>query len=346
MKVDERVDIKENRILDLSKEILEILLIDRTTGKNIIWATDNYKKNGKGYGEKDKITVEKITGYNGNVIKPRTKKSKTEQMHRTKDKAEVFTPSWICNNMNNLVDDSRLYKSAFNESSKEGKWKSNKNKIKFKKTYTWQDYVKENVLEITCGEAPYLVSRYDTVTGDILDIKDRIGLLDRKLRVVNENIDDPKKNKKKWLEWVKESYKHTYGYEWQGDSLLIARENLLYTFIDYYEMVYKKQPLNDELYEIAEIISWNIWQMDGLKGVAPYSCKQEKKTKVKTLFDFMGGDNQKKERIKEQVVHCKGCESKDVLSGINKHNGIYCKIMDWDENKVIKFVELLENVER
>lgn len=49
MRADERIDIKENIILELSEEILELLLIDRTTGKNIIFATDNYKKYGKGY---------------------------------------------------------------------------------------------------------------------------------------------------------------------------------------------------------------------------------------------------------------------------------------------------------
>ena len=43
------------------------------------------------------------------MIKPRIKKSKAEQIHRTKDKAEVFTISLVCNNMNNLVDEARLY---------------------------------------------------------------------------------------------------------------------------------------------------------------------------------------------------------------------------------------------
>lgn len=131
MMLDERVDVKENTIFNLDPEILGILLIDRTTNKNIIWATDNYKKYGKGYGIKDKITIEKITGYNGNIIKPRIKKSKAEQNHRTKEKAEVFTQSWVCNNMNNLIDDNRLYKNAFNKETKDRKWTSTKTKIKF-----------------------------------------------------------------------------------------------------------------------------------------------------------------------------------------------------------------------
>ncbi|MEE3499435.1 MAG: restriction endonuclease subunit M, partial [Ruminococcus bromii] len=52
---------------------------------------------------------------------------------------------------------------------------------------SWQDYIKDTRLEMTCGEAPYLVSRYDAITGEDIAVSDRIGLLDRKLRIVGEN---------------------------------------------------------------------------------------------------------------------------------------------------------------
>ena len=45
----ELVDIKENNIINVDYEILSILLKDRTTKKNIIWATDNYESHGPGY---------------------------------------------------------------------------------------------------------------------------------------------------------------------------------------------------------------------------------------------------------------------------------------------------------
>src|SRR5574344_2636743 len=101
--LEEKVDVKENSIINIDFELLSILLKDNTTEKNIIWATDNYKNHGMGYGFKDEIKSELITGYCGMVIKPRTKKSKVEQTMRIKEKAEVFTPSWICNNQNNLI---------------------------------------------------------------------------------------------------------------------------------------------------------------------------------------------------------------------------------------------------
>ena len=53
-------------------------------------------------------------------------------------------------------------------------------------------------MEISCGEAPYLVSRYDTVTGKWIEVGDRIGILDRKIRIINENAD----GEQEWMKWV------------------------------------------------------------------------------------------------------------------------------------------------
>jgi len=185
-------------------------------------------------------------------------------------------------------------------------------------------------MEITCGEAPYLVSRYDTTNGEYIPIENRIGLLDRKLRVVSENthsIDE-------WLKYAELAYKSIYGFEWQGDSLLLAREALLVSFVEYYQYKFQSMPQSETLLQIAYIISWNIWQMDGLKFVVPKSCHDEKTTHV-GLFDTT-----------EEIVHCEGCSKKNYF----KHNGIYCLIMDWEEKdaetgecgKTIRFVDLMK----
>ena len=38
------VDVKENSILKLDSTLLDILLKDNSSGKNILWATDDYVK--------------------------------------------------------------------------------------------------------------------------------------------------------------------------------------------------------------------------------------------------------------------------------------------------------------
>ncbi len=85
------VDIKENSVMELDSELLTILLHDKNSGKNIIWATEDYSGYGYGFGKADEIYVRSITGANGNIIRPRTEKTKKEQQIRIKDKAEVFS---------------------------------------------------------------------------------------------------------------------------------------------------------------------------------------------------------------------------------------------------------------
>lgn len=321
--MQDNADIKENTILKLSYDLLNILLQDHTTNKNIIWGTDNYSQRGNGYQFHNPITIHSITGDNGDIIKPRVKKSKKEQEKRVREKAEVFTPSWICNKQNNLVDNAWFGKKNIFNIEKEKKWKSKKRKVVFptKTGKSFEDYIKDTRLEVSCGEAPYLVSRYDNVTGEIIDIENRIGLLDRKFRIINENI----KNEKEWNKYVEIAYKNIYGFEYQGDNLLIARENLLFTYIDNYIYKFNKEPSLEQLINIAEIISWNIWQMDGVKLVIPKSCKNEENINY-SFFD-------------KQITQdkCIGCQRNDY----RKHNGIYCKIMNWETNRKIKYISLL-----
>ena len=324
-------DIRENDIQAYDLALMPLLLLDRTRttegeSHNIIWATDNYLKNGPEYAEWGEITVESVTGANGLVLRPRVDKTKEEQERRSREKAEVFTPAWICNRQNNLVDCAwfGVGESPFNTETDTG-WVSKPEPVPFPTAdgKTWQDYVKDIRLEMTCGEAPYLVSRYDAITGTDIAVPDRIGLLDRKLRVVSENTSD----EKEWLKWTAEAYKAIYGFEWQGDNLVLARESLVYTFLDFYQAKFGKLPAKAQTRKIAEIVSWNLWQMDGLKGVIPGSC-YDKVTKEYTLFG---------EEI-EYVEKCEGCEKDDIY----KHNGIYCRIKDWGARKTVRFIDLLK----
>jgi hypothetical protein len=240
--------------------------------------------------------------------------------------AEVFTPSWICNKQNNLVDDAwfgreNVFNTEIDTPDGSHSWIATTDKITFPEGKTWMDYVNDTRMEITCGEAPYLVSRYDTVTGEPIDIDRRIGLLDRKLRVIGENTE----TSGDWLKATKEAYHSIYGYEWQGDNLVLAREALLYTFIDYYEAKFGKKPQLKSLLSIAYIVSWNIWQMDGLKGVVPDSCSMQPKeekhdTQLSLFFDDMP-----EPEAEPTLFECPGCQNKDIT----KHNGIYCIIRDW-----------------
>nr|WP_304937730.1 Eco57I restriction-modification methylase domain-containing protein [Dubosiella newyorkensis] len=291
--------------------ILEKLLIDKTTRKNIIWATDSYSEYGDSYCDRYEITLGALQGINPILIQPRAFKAIETQQQRTKSKAEVFTPSWIVNKMISHLDEEWFGRPNIFNVEDEQSWKSNTEKIDFKER-NWKDYVVQTVLEITCGEAPFIVSRYNASTGEIIPIEDRIGILDRKLRVVTENTG----NEEDWLKWTKRAFESVYGYEYQGDNLLIGRINLLMTFLDYYQSVWKKDADKSLLVAITNIITWNFWQMDGLNGTVPLGVPKPLVEQM-TLFDIEEEQDEKaplckvrKWRTKKTILY-KGIETKE-----------------------------------
>lgn len=74
------IDILEEDIICIDVNLLKILLKDRTTNKNIIWATDDYIELGNGFLSSEQITIEEITGIYGTVIQPRITKEKMNKI--------------------------------------------------------------------------------------------------------------------------------------------------------------------------------------------------------------------------------------------------------------------------
>ena len=327
-------EIFDNDILgDYGHDVLEALLVDHsvTTAKNdgrahhIFWATDDYESRGDGYHFFDEITLEAITGANSDVVVPRVLKRKELKKKRVKEKAEIFTPSWMCNFMVNNLDERFFgYREVFNkEINDRHNWVVNRRKIAMPEGKTWQEFVKIRWMEYCCGEAPFIVSRYDTTTGDAIPIERRIGFLDRKLRIVSENTE----GEEAWLEGARMAYQNTLGNEWAGDSLLLARENLLYTFSEYFVDRFGHQPTKEWMKIIADIISWNIMQMDGLKLVVPCTCHDVVTTNL----------------LGEKEVHpCPGCKAKDA----RKHNGIPVLVKSWSTGLAVPLRMCLKSNKR
>ena len=234
-------------------DVLKELLKDRTTRRNILWATDSYRALGEGFSPSDVIKPNVIT-HADSIIIPRVLKARAEQKQRTKGKAEVFTPVWVIKKQNDLVNEEYTDR-------------------------TLNQYLETMWLEITCGEAPYMCTRYDTVTGDAVPINERVGFVDRKLQRLSKEVDD----KALWMEKARKAYRYSYGYEYQGDSLFLARENLIQTYIDYYVDKFGENPDESELKVIAKIISFNVFQMDGLKYTLPAVNEVAKDTMVKIM---------------------------------------------------------------
>lgn len=230
----------------LEPEILDLLLMDQTMKENIVWGyeTEDHKT-------EDPVTTDQVQS---GLVLPRFAKEELERRQRTRKNAEVFTPPKICREMIDALD---VY---FSKDAEEGEDED-------LSEADLMEYLQATWLEITCGEAPFLISRYEMTTGVPLKIPFRYGILDRKLYQLAAYPEV----KERWYALVLIAYRSVYGYELLGDNVCLARMNLLQTFLDYSE--WAGMPSDtitaDQLKTAAEIISWNIWQMDGLTGLVP-----------------------------------------------------------------------------
>lgn len=249
------VDISEEGIANDSGTLLTILLKDRTTNKNIVWASPSYEGMGKPFCADQPIKKNLIIGPYDSIIQPRVEKNKRNQELRTRKRGEVFTPPWLVDKQVSIV----------------------MNEVR---DNSFESFIALRWLELACGEGPYIVTRYDSITGDIIPVNKRVGFLDRKL----QRIAEQSTTEKEFIKWSKIAYESSYGYELQGDSLLLARENLLLSFCEHYNHKFNKLPTMKVIKQIATIVSYNIFQMNGLTMQTPYSDKTKKSIQL-NLFD-------------------------------------------------------------
>ena len=277
--------------------VLDTLLKDKSTGKNIIWATDPPKELQtvmyEPVTDRSQITTQQLGLTHYEVVLPRMMKQTDTQQQRTRKKGEVFSPAWVCNKMNNALDADWFRALGAEESAGQFTvelpqgWQTVETPVQFPackgRTPAWVRYVQSRRLEVTCGEAPFLASRYDAATGEMIPIARRIGILDRKLRVVSENA----ATEDEWRKYATHAVQSTYGYEYQGDNLLLARVNLLLTYAEHLQARWQRKPTKEELQPIANIISWNLWQMDGLHLSVP-GGKPQPEAEQLDLFSMFG----------------------------------------------------------
>lgn len=237
--------------------------------RNIVWATQDYED--LGIHADQQITLD-VLNANPGLITPRTTKARDAQAVRTKKRAEIFTPAWLVNFQNDVVDHAwsaghEPYDDAIPDASAGIVRPLRPTLPAFDDVSgkAWENYVDRRVLEVACGEAPYLTSRYDATTGELLALGGRVGFFDRKLAAIPISLGDEAAT----LNWALRALRATFGFELQGDSLLLARLNLLASFDEATSALLGRSLVADELTEAAHVIARNVWQMDGLTLKSP-----------------------------------------------------------------------------
>ncbi len=307
------VNIQDDILRLHSMGLLDRLLQDKATKGKILWATDAYSRFGDCYTPGNEIRPQRITGEHSDLIKTRARRAMEQRTARTRQHAEVFTPLWVVKKMNDVADEQWFgRKTGFYQLTEEGKIAFTNNQKH------WKLYVDARRLEITCGEAPFLATRYDVETGEALPVEERIGLLDRKLRVVSENAADLAE----WKTWALRAVQSIYGYELQGDNLLIARVNVLCSVEEHMMHRWKRKPEKAWLEKLSNVVCWNLWQMDGITGCVPVPPQPTEQQL--SLFP--------PEPQFEQ----------ETLFGETKEANIGCRLFDWRGDRSVSYQALRE----
>lgn len=295
--------------------VLPRLLEDKSTGRNIIWATEPPEVLQPDISDKSEMTVAQLRQMGFDLLLPRTRKQSAAQQARTRKRGEVNTPAWLCCKMNDFLDaDWFGLESAqagpFALELPQG-WQTVPEPVPFpeskRKTPAWQRYVDSRRMEATCGEAPFLASRYDAATGEPIPVGQRIGILDRKLRIVNENT----ATEADWLKWAFRALQSVYGYEYQGDSLLLARTNLLLTFAEHLQDRWQRSPTTGELKKAANIIAWNLFQMNGLTYIVPGGTWFQREEQL-NWFPLMYGEEEPPPAVPCRVKDWRANKTQDM----------------------------------
>ena len=158
-------------------------------------------------------------------LRPGYMRNADELKTDSKKRAAIYTPAWLVREMLNYPE--------------------------------LGDLCAQTCLELACGEAPFIVQRYDMYTGGPIEIPDREGILDQKIKYVAVS------SYTEWYPQARRAFETTYGTDKHWPSLIIARMNVLSSFIEYCQY-YGYSPPEADIEEIADIICWNFWQMDFL----------------------------------------------------------------------------------
>ena len=97
---------------------------------------------------------------------------------------------------------------------------------------------------------------------------------------------------------------------------LLTRVNLLLTYAEHLQARWQRKPTEEEMQPIAKIITWNVWQMDGLHLSVP-GGKPQPEAEQLNLFSMFG-------TMEEQTP------------------AVSCKVKNWRSNKTQNFETIQE----
>lgn len=240
--------------------ILVTLFKDCAAGRNIVWTDDECVEFGDGFIGDNGIAIEKITNFSSGAIKPHIAKKQGRRFERIMTRAGAIVPSWLFNRMNNSIDAVWLDMRDVSYVKNDVERNSGLKRIVFheKSGRSGRVYVESHRPGITCGEASFAYSHYDTVTMDASPVGGRIGFSNRMLCVVSEKIGYCRE----WVRWAPAAPEASSGFEFQCCCLPTCI-NVFGTFWEHQRERWSAGMAEVETGQTVWILLWNILQLNG-----------------------------------------------------------------------------------
>jgi hypothetical protein len=198
--------------------------------------------------ETAEITPEWLMHHFGQ-LRRRCDKPKAEQRARTKRRAEVFTPTSVVAFMNDHAEAAKCNVP-----------------VEELDTVSWRDRIQLRALDSCCGEGAFTTTLYDPITGEDIPEPERVGILDRKLRLVVEHA--PMSLAPRYL---LTALRTSYACDIMGDNVILARMNVYLAWLEAYRRAMGTPPSIAEMNEACEVICGTVMQVDALTGMLPAS---------------------------------------------------------------------------
>lgn len=150
---------------------------------------------------------------------------------------------------------------AFNEESAQG-WQTLSEPVAFDDPFHWKKYVTRPVFLFQAGHGQALVFRPFAQGAEPMQYGKRMGILDRRLRIISENT----REESEWLRWAESALQSLYGTDVSPLAIFQARLSALVAVREAYAQRFGGQlPVREEKYMVTTLC-WNLFQMDPRTG--------------------------------------------------------------------------------
>ncbi|MEE1324762.1 MAG: Eco57I restriction-modification methylase domain-containing protein, partial [Bifidobacteriaceae bacterium] len=144
------------------------------------------------------------------------------------------------------------------------------------------------------------------------------------------------KSRREWVRWGLAALKASYGFEYQGDNLLLARINVFETFCEHLHERWGTGISDEELDQAAWIVSWNFWQMNGFTCAVPTN-----KMDAVVQSALFGYEEPVPESLQPALFDLLDespfGDAAEEKEGEPDETVPLCVIYDWQENKPFEF---------